>query len=183
MSSWFQNLVVKNVAEDELEGVIEKAISYLINEGFISSKQEDSVLSQAREYSSGENRKDIVRNPDEDYLLCLMTNRVEVQKGRTVFWTNSEGFQSIKCPECQANNIDCDWSDLFDLWIENSNSADLQCKNCEASSSISEYKFTPKWILSNLGFVFWNWPFLKESFVAELEQIIGKEIDMNDGVL
>lgn len=183
MGNWHQNIVLKGVSEDELEPIIEKTITYLTDENIISSKMADNVLSEEFGYCPGENWSSVVEYPEENHFLHSRTNGLEIRKGRAVYWTNGDAFTSIECPNCKANNVDCDWGELFTLWVENPNSADLECRECATSTSISDYEFDPKWALSNLGFVFWNWPILKESFISKLELVTGKKIDKIDGKL
>jgi hypothetical protein len=72
---------------------------------------------------------------------------------------------------------------LFSRWLDSPESADLKCKKCGTPNLISDYKFEPKWVLSNFGFKFWNWPNLKESFIQKLEEVIEKKIEKVEGKL
>ncbi len=183
MGDWHQDLVIKNVSDEELDDVIDKVITYLQKTKIISTKKADNILNKDFGYCPGQNWDFVVRFPEEYHFLDLKTNGLEVRKGRTVFYVDGRDFKSIDCPNCGENNVECDWGELFNQWLKNPNLANLQCKKCGTLNSISEYKFEPKWVLSNLGFVFWNWPILKESFIEKLEKVTGKKIEKVEGKL
>jgi hypothetical protein len=183
MGNWHQSLVVKRVSDEELEKVADVAINYLIERKIIHAKQGDNVLRGDIGYGPGQNWAFVVEYPEENHFLRSLTNGMEICKGRTVFYADGREFESISCPSCNANNLECDWGELFSQWLSDPNSANLKCKKCGISNSISDYKFEPKWALSNLGFVFWNWPMFKKSFIDELEKVIGKTIILVEGKL
>ena len=141
------------------------------------------MLSSDLGYGPGENWDFAVEYPEEDHFLDSLHNGMEVHKGRSVFYADGRDFESIACPSCGANNLECNWGELFSQWLDNPNSADLECNTCGILDSISLYQFEPKWQLSNLGFTFWNWPILKESFIAKLAEVIGREIEKVEGKL
>lgn len=181
MGDYHQDLVVKHVSDEELDHVINTLINHLIQTKTIRADQADNVLGATLGYCPGENWNVVVEYPEENHFLELLTNGLEVRKGRTIFYADGRDFESIKCPDCGENNVDCDWGELFGQWLDDPSSAGLKCRKCGASNSISEYQFEPKWALGNLGFVFWNWPMLKKSFIEELEKVIGKRIEMVEG--
>ncbi len=183
MGNWHQDIVIKNVSENELDAVAEQVLQYLIGREVISEKKKDNVLGKELGYCPGENWASVVDYPEEEHFLELNTNGMTIQKGRTVFWADGQEFKKIKCPRCSENNLECDWGELFSRWIEDPKSADYECKKCKVPSAISEYAFTPKWALSNLGFTFWNWPLFKSSFVIELEELTGRKIELVQGKL
>ena len=183
MGDWHQDIVVKNVSENELDEVADQLVQYLIKTKIISEKKADNVLGNELGYCPGENWNFVVEYPEEKHFLDLVTNGMEIRKGRTIFWADGQEFEKIECPNCGENNLECDWGELFGRWIEDPNSADQKCKKCKKSSAISEYSFEPKWALSNLGFTFWNWPLFKSSFIAQLEELTGKKIELVEGKL
>lgn len=176
MGNWHQDIVVMDVADHELEVIATLVVEYLLAKEIISSEMSDNVLGSEEGYCPGKNWEGIVQYPEERDFLGLWTNGLEVIKGRNVFYTDGGEFEAINCPNCGANNLECDWGELFGKWIDDLKSAELECLQCENASSISEYIFEPTWALSNLGFVFWNWPILKDSFISELQKVVGKRI-------
>ncbi len=183
MGNWHQDLVVRNVRDEELNIVAETIIDYLLKVKIISAKQAENVLGADLGYCPGEYWDFAVDYPEESHFLESLNNGVEIRKRRTVFYADGRGFESIDCPNCAENNVECAWGELFSLWINDPSSANLECKYCGVSNSISEYQFQPKWVLSNLGFVFWNWPMLSESFIDKLEKIIERKIEVVEGKL
>lgn len=183
MGNWFQNAVIKAVSEEEIEAVSTKIIEYLIAEEIISRKMSNNVLSSDNGYKPGNKWQRIVEYPEENDFLTLRTNGMDITKGRNVFFAGGADLEVISCPNCNENNIDCDWGELFGSWIDEPSTAILQCRECREAFSISEYIFEPTWALSNLGFTFWNWPILKDAFISKLQDVVGKPIIRVDGKL
>jgi hypothetical protein len=183
MGDWHQDIVVRNVSDNEVDNVAEQVVQYLIKTKIISDKKAENVLSENWGFCPGENWDFVVDYAQEKHFLELITNGMEIKKGRTVFWAGGQEFEKIGCPNCGENNLGCDWGELFSKWIEDPNSANLECSKCGESNSISEYTFEPKWALSNLGFTFWNWPLFKVSFLTKLEELTGKKIELVEGKL
>lgn len=183
MGNWHQDLVVRNALDEELDIVENTIIDYLMTTKILSPKKADNTLAEDLGYCPGENWNFAVDYPEENHFLKLHINGLEIRKGRTVFYSDGRDFESIECPNCAENNLECDWGELFALWIDDPSSANLDCKKCGVSNSISEYQFQPKWVLSNLGFVFWNWPLLSQSFIDKLEKLIQRKIEKVDGKL
>lgn len=183
MGDWHQDIVIKDVSKDELESVSTQILNHLLAEEIISPEMSDNVLGADKGYCPGKSWQKVVEYPEERHFLELWTNGLDIIKKRNVFYADGGEFDAIKCPSCGANNLECDWGDLFGEWLEDPKSADLECIKCKQSNSISEYIFEPTWALSNLGFVFWNWPIFKDSFIAELSELTGKRIIKVEGKL
>lgn len=183
MGDWHQDIVIKDVSNEELQNVATQIIEYLVAEEIISTKMSDNVLGTDKGYCPGRNWQKVVKYPDEKQFLELWTNGLDVIKKRNIFYADGGEFNAINCPICGVNNLECDWGELFGEWLEDPKSADLECIKCKQSNSISEYIFEPTWALSNLGFVFWNWPIFKDSFIAELKEFTGKRIIKVEGKL
>jgi hypothetical protein len=43
----------------------------------------------------------------------------------------------------------------------------LRCRTCEQAQSVTKWVYDPPWGFGELGFTFWNWPTMRESFVEE----------------
>lgn len=183
MGNWHQDIVFKDVSDEELENVATQIFEYLVAKKIIGSEMSDNVLSSKKGYCPGENWRKAVEYPEESHFLELWTNGLDIVKKRNVFYADGSEFEAINCPKCGTNNLECDWGELFGKWIEDPKSAGLECADCEHSNSISEFIFKPTWALSNLGFVFWNWPIFKDSFITELQELTGKRIIKVEGKL
>lgn len=181
MSTWRQFLVFKDIPDDDLDTAEDRVLNYLIQQRIISREMKDNVLGNDKGYCPGDKWHMAVDYPEEKHFLTIGINGVEITKGRTVFWADGREFEAICCPQCGHNNLDCDWSSLFSIWIGTPNSALLKCQHCESESSINEYNFDPKWALGNLGITFWGWPLLKTSFITRLALHMNCEIEKVEG--
>ena len=183
MGDWHQSLVIKDVSNEELENVATQIFDYLVSEEIISSEMSDNVLGSEKGYCPGGGWQKAVEYPEESDFLELWTNGLDIIKKRNVYYGGGDEFEAIFCPNCGANNLECDWGELFGKWIEDPKSAELECVKCKQSNSISEFVFEPTWALSNLGFKFWNWPIFRSKFIDELRTLTGKRIIKVEGKL
>jgi hypothetical protein len=183
MGDWHQDIVFKDVSSQELENVATLVFDFLISEEIISHKMAENVLGAEKGYVPGKKWQKVVEYLEEKQFLDLRTNGVRIVKKRNIFYADGREFDAIKCPNCGANNLECDWGELFVKWQNDPEKSGLKCKNCQRTNSISEFEFEPVWALSNLGFVFWNWPIFKNSFIAELQELTGKRIIKVEGKL
>lgn len=183
MGDWHQSIVIKDVSNEELENVATQIFDYLVSEEIISSEMSDNVLGSEKGYCPGGGWQKAVEHPEESHFLELWTNGLDIIKKRNVYYAGGDEFEAIICPNCGANNLECDWGELFGKWIEDPKSAELECVKCKHSNSISEYVFEPTWTLSNLGFKFWNWPIFRSTFIVELRTLTGKRIIKVEGKL
>jgi len=140
MGDFHQNIVIKQAKDSEVNMPAERVISYLIDHEIIGKEKTNNVLGGDSGHIPGENWHLAVTQPHDTDFLTLLTNGMEVKKGRTIFWADGEDFEKIACPHCQENNLDCDWGELFSHWMENA-AADLICRKCGQATSISEYHF------------------------------------------
>ena len=182
MGDYHQDIVFKEVNELDLELTANKILNYLKNEGIIQDIKR--ATNPKNTFTALPGKKwDLATQYKDPNFLTLSMNEVEIIIERQIFWADGAEFESINCPKCGANNKDCDWGELFSIWIKEPESAILKCHQCQTNNMISEHQFDPVWALSNLGIKFWNWPLLSSKFISNLETLIDKKTILVTGKL
>jgi hypothetical protein len=181
MSDGYISIVPSEIELERPEEKAQQVTQWLIAKEIVAAQQTDCVLGSPVGYPPGPRFRDAL-DPGENHggFPELVTNGVEVITGRTVFDTGGNGIEEVRCPKCQANIIDSDWGDFLGEWV-NGGSQFMQCPDCGQESLLTEYDFNIEkrfiWAFSNFGITFWNWPpEFKDSFIAELEQVIGSSV-------
>jgi hypothetical protein len=178
MGDHFQIIVAQDVSLDQAEFLASKIQKWLVDEGIIEAiATNDCVLGNGLGYPPGPNCINIVENADlfpENYW----TDGLEIITERTVFHPGQGGIEQVICPYCNTYIADEIYFkavvEAIDNWYAG-NEGRLQCSNCGVMTPVIQWGFEPIWGFGNLGFKFWNWPRLKDSFVANLSEQLGHQ--------
>lgn len=151
-------------------------VNWLVSVEAVEPVKTDCVLGKAFGYPVGKGADALVDDPK--YLpYRLIVCGLEVITENTVFHAGANGLDSFICPNCHQDILEGDWS--LDDFVENGD-PNLTCPLCNQAADLNDYNIEPTWGFSNLGFIFWNWPPLKDSFIAEFEQRLGCEVRIVD---
>jgi len=157
------------------ENKAREILDWLISLDIVKPTLSDSVLSLNQGYAISEGAKSISSEPD---LLPfdLLTNGLEIITERQVFDTGENGIEELVCPSCGEDIAAESW-DILNEWAS-SKSNNLTCPFCNAATDIHQFSFNPEWGFSDLGFKFWNWTGLKDSFIDNFKQKLACEINL-----
>ena len=175
MSDFNISLVPIKTEVSEKEKLKQEVLNYLISRKIIQEKKNDCTLSSKEGFPPGNNVSSILINENDNKFIELWTNGLEIIEERTVFHNGGNGIEKILCPNCNFDIIDSEWGKYIDNWYKGNNGS-FECLNCKEIVSITECNFKPNWGFSDFGFIFWNWPDLKESFIKELEEILNLKL-------
>ena len=164
----------KSIYPDKESKAIE-ILDWLISLDIVKPVPSDCILSAEYGYAISNGAKLITNHPD-DLPFGLFINGLEIITQKQVFDTGQNGIDELICPHCQDDISSEDWNFLND-WYEQE-SDNILCPLCKVSNPIHQFKFTPKWGFSNLGFRFWNWPDLKDEFVNQLGNKLGCNVSV-----
>ncbi len=175
MSDYCISIVPKISSFPNKEEKIDEILSWLIENDIIKPDTSDCILgSRRKRYAVSIGAKHVTTFPE--YLpFDLEINGLEIIDSRQVFDTGGNGIESVMCPAC-CRNILANGLDFIAKWYEGENA--VQCSICETLVDIHSYDFTPEWGFSDLGFSFWNWPKLTDSFMEEFQHKLGCEINL-----
>lgn len=152
-----------------------KILDWLISLDIVKPTLSDCILSSENGYAISEGAKKISNDPDI-LPFGLITNGLEIIIERQVFHTGENGIEEVICPNCKQDFSGEDW-DFFSDWSDNE-SNNLTCPLCNVAADIHTFNFIPEWGFSDLGFRFWNWADLSESFIADFKQKLGCDINV-----
>jgi hypothetical protein len=174
MGDWFQNLVAPDIAATEATATSERMLAWLVAEQVVLAETTDCVLGDAG-YPPGPQCVKATGKTDP-HFLHLRTNGLAVVSNRTVFHSGQGRFELV-CSACNSRLKPPDrWGDAVQEWFEQSGSGDLACASCGVSQSVDHWRHDPPWAFGELGFEFWNWPKLTETFRREFEERLGSRI-------
>ena len=177
MGNYFQTLVDRDIPIAAAEGAASKIVRWLIDRGVIEPRAKDCVLSRDKlGYPPGLNYRDVIDLPAgcDDYTLDTLTNGLEIEIGRQVFYT-TWGL-TLVCRKCSGRvdgRGDDAWSQAVGEWYHEKGADMFACPACGHAEPVTEWTYDPPWGFGNLGFTFWNWPPLRPSFVTELSERLG----------
>ncbi|PUZ22568.1 hypothetical protein GA0116948_109169 [Chitinophaga costaii] len=150
-------------------------LTWLVSENIVKPELSDCVLSIDSGYAVSEGARLITAYPDQ-LPFDLITNGLEVITERRVFYTGENGMEECICPHCKENIAQENWRFLNNWYKQLSD--ELICPLCNVGTEIHQFRFEPEWGFSDLGFTFWNWPLLKESFIASFKEKLGSDISI-----
>jgi hypothetical protein len=168
------SIVPQNIDRKQAQQLSDKVVAYLIQRKIISPYKSHCVLGDESGYPPGIKYIEALDDSNNDFLE-VKTNGLQVVDHRRVFYAN--GVDEIKCPNCDANNIESEWGEALGEWVNNTGNDKIKCLGCGDSFSICEYIFEPTWAFGELGFTFWNWyGVFKETFLKDIEAVIGYKL-------
>jgi hypothetical protein len=144
---------------------------------------------------AGPNYLTAVTEPDR-MVLKLRTNGVEVHMTKTVFVSVQGEIGPVACPRCGQGVVLEDpgtgettahwekFSDALDQWWAGESGL-VACPHCQQPSGLNDWQWTGDWPIAVgfLGFTFWNWPALSESFIAQVAARLGNRVVVTKGKL
>lgn len=194
MGDYFEIIADAEATEAEAPALAASVVSWLTREGIIAAEPADCVLGAELGYPPGPCYTVAVTEPDE-LLLRLWTNGVEVSTSRTVFSPAQGALGSVVCPLC-GQTVDLNdpatgqitplwelFSDAFGAWMDGG-PGEVRCTRCSQVARLNDWRWTNEpFVAGFLGFTFWNWPLLSESFIAQVASHLGHRVVVVRGKL
>jgi len=181
MGDYFQTIVDREVSTAEAQTLASTIRDWLITEQIVEGTPTDCILGSDGGYAPGSHFEEVLAQPDIN-TRRLRTNGLEIDVGRTVFHAGQFGLELI-CPQCGARSdrkslgigseMHALWGKAVDEWYFDRGPGILACARCGQAISVVDWCYDPPWGFGNLGFTFWNWPSIKESFVTEMSRRLG----------
>ena len=175
MSEHSISIVPRQSTYTDRQNKANEILDWLVSRDIVKPTLSDCVGSSNNGYTISNGAKNVSDDPDTlpfDYSV----NGLDIITTRQIFDTGENGIEELICPNCNQDISSEDW-DFFNDWSE-SISNNLTCPLCDDSNDIHNFKFTPQWGFSDLGFTFWNWPPLTDSFVAEFKDKLKCDVDL-----
>lgn len=156
----------------EAQALAERVLCELIQRGIVlSTPVQHDFQGQGPRYATGPNAVQVATY--HEGFACGL----DVMIGRNIYCGGELGLSELICPNCGHSHgrEKLPWGEAIGEWFEERESGLLQCEKCQMRGSASEWQFKPAWTIGNLAFCFSEW-FLKESFVCEMENLLGNRI-------
>ena len=188
MGQWFQTIVDPEAELGEAEALAARVVNFLAGRGVILPTRTDCVLCARGGYPPGPNVGEALADPANRFgFESLSTNGLDVVVGRSLF-DAGQGGVTLTCNRCgnavdSLQSADWEWADAIWEWYEGTGPGNLACLKCGFVQPITDWQFDPPWGFGNLGFKFWNWPSLSETFIQEIGGLLGHRTIYNYGKL
>lgn len=189
MGSQYRVVVDPRASATDAPVLAKKVIEFMVSRNIIRAERSDCVYSKEGGYLPGDNVDEALAQwtpaasnvplPLEKIAADLRKrapNGVVEIVGRTVFHNGGAGVDVVRCPLCQANNIEEDWGEAVGRWYDGDDLAPLQCSDCNEKSPLIDWTIDPPWAFGHLGFEFWNWSPMKRAFIDRISDILGHKV-------
>lgn len=181
MGDWFQTIVDVEAEAEDAERLANGVRDWLISEGVVLAERTDCVLGAVAGHPPGPAFAQALEDPSsDDGWRDLWSNGLDIAVGRTVFDAGQGEPEGVTCPHCagEIRLVDDHWQPIDEAWTpfgealsDWSDGVDdtIPCPSCDRPVEPAAWRWTDDYfVLGHLGFRFWNWPPLKQDFVAEV---------------
>jgi len=171
MSDSFQVIVDRDVSADDASILAAEIRDWLIARRIIEQELTDCALGDLAHRPGPLHTAAVEAPADATGGLSLQTNGLQIEVGRTVFYTIGG---ELTCRACGVHfEPEEGWSEAVDDWYTGNDRAIFECPECGKPEQLVEWSGEFPWGFGNLGFKFWNWPPLSERFIQEVAAKLG----------
>jgi hypothetical protein len=179
VGDYFEIIADVEATETEAPELAASVVAWLAREGIIAAEPADCVLGAESGYPPGPRYTVAVTEP-ADWLPRLHINGIEVCASRTVFLAGQGKPGPVVCPHCRqrveledpaTGQSTPQWesfSDALTAWMEDG-PGEVRCRQCGQMAGFNDWRWIGEpFAIGFLGFTFWNWPPLSESFIVQM---------------
>jgi len=194
MGDYFQNVVDVDATDEEAGRLGERLLRWLVESGIVVGTPSDNVLGAEMGYGPGPRCSEAVTARD-DGMLTLWTNGLHLIDHRHIYDCGQEGVGPVVCPWCgerdvlenyETHSMSDRWEDLsaaFGRWLDGGD-GELACLHCRRIVKLKDWRWEePVYAFGSLGVRIWNWPPLKEGFLADVARVLSHRVVVNGGKL
>lgn len=175
MSDHSISIVTRQSSYPDNKTKAREILDWLVSKDIVKPTLSDCILSSNYGHAISDGAQLVTEFPD-DLPFDLITNGLEIITERQVFHTGENGMDECICPNCNKDIASEDW-DIFNDWAKEK-SNNVICPLCNVATDIQQFKFSPEWGFSDLGFTFWNWSNLTDEFISALKLKLDCEISL-----
>lgn len=181
MGNYYTSIVPIEVDDSAVDHVELRILTWLQDDRIIQKELTNCLLGSELGFAPDVHYYKAIHEDFKDNdILSLKTNGLEVIMNRTVFSTHE--LDNLNCPNCGHDILATNWSDSISDWHDGGEGL-FTCDQCHKTQSITEMIFSPTWAFSSIGFTFWNWGMLKDSFIKDFERIAAHKCILVSGKL
>lgn len=185
----FQVIADVDATEAEAGALAQTVIRWMVDEEIIVAETSNCILG-APGHAPGPR---YVAATEVDEPPRLKPDGVQVCVGRNVFHPSQGELGPVVCPRCghtvvlegPDGGVTEYWkafSGALDAWYAGG-SSDVPCAYCGQLVSFNDWEWVGEWpfAVGYLGFMFWNWPRLRATFITEVGQRLGHRLVVTKG--
>lgn len=186
VGDWFQTIADLDATSEEAPGLASGLVAWLVAGGIVGAERTDCVLGADEGHPPGPRCTEAFDGPDFG-LLTLGWNGLVAWWGRSVV-DPGQGGGEVGCPHCDTiesfdEPLGAAFFEAIDAWYAQRPS-DTTCRHCGRTIGINDWRWTDgAWAFANLGLTFWNWPPLRDDFVAGISRRLGHRVRLVAGKL
>ncbi|GAA3247556.1 hypothetical protein ACFO1B_38740 [Dactylosporangium siamense] len=182
MGDWFQTIADLDATAAEAPHLADGLVAWLVAEGIVSAERTDCVLSADEGHPPGPRCTEAFDGADHG-LPSLATNGLHAWSGRTVVHP-IQGSGEVGCPHCDKDEpLGAAFFEAINAWYAQRPS-DTACRHCGRTIAINDWHWPDAaWAFADLGLTFWNWPPLRDDFIAGIGRRLGHRVRLVAGKL
>lgn len=186
MGDWFQTIVDVEAGAENADRCAARVRDWLTSAGIVLAERTDCVLGAEAGHPPGPAVGQALEDPSsDDGWQGLWTNGLDIIVGRTVFDAGQGDVEAVTCPHCtrEIRLVDAHWATIEEAWAPfrevltawpEGDDGVIACLSCGEPVEPTAWRWADDYFaLGHLGFTFWNWPQLKQDFVAEVSRRLG----------
>jgi hypothetical protein len=176
MGDSYQKIVDRIVTLEDAEAKVNLVKTWLVDKKIILPDISDCTLGDEGGCPPGPNYTYAAESSSE-ILFMLKDKGVSIESGPQWVLDPRAGRYDMICTDCNSRHQakeEC--FEAIDTWMEEMQDVQIACPGCSRQKFMREWDFDPPIAIGCFAVTFWNWPPLKESFIKELENIIGNKV-------
>ncbi|TDC91407.1 hypothetical protein [Actinomadura sp. 7K507] len=186
MGDWFQTIVDVEAGAEDADRLAARVRDWLISVEVVLAERTDCVLGAEVGHPPGPAAGQALEDPSsDDGWQGLWSNGLDITVGRRVFDAGQGEVEAVTCPHCMGaiRLIDDGWELIDEAWAPfrevltdwpEGYDGVIACPSCDQPVEPTAWRWADDYfVLGHLGFTFWNWPPLKQDFVAEVGWRLG----------
>jgi tetratricopeptide (TPR) repeat protein len=186
-SNAYQCVVDVEASPWEAASLARSLTRWLISSDIIQPQLSDCGPDGERGHAPGPSYERATGEPGQWAGRC---HGVMVEYGRSV--CPSGAMRAANCPSCEAriqarqdDRPTAEWESLNDAILrwERGGTGTWNCPECHEPAHLNDWEIDPPWAVGNLVALFWNWPPLREEFIADIRRILGHHVAVISGTI
>jgi hypothetical protein len=183
MGNYFESIVDVEATEVEAPALAEKVLAWMVSEGVVVAERTDCVLGSEGGHRAGPRYDAAVTAPPRSGGV----DGVHAEVRRGVYDPGQGGVELVTCPRCaQSDRLQDEqtyeptarWESVVEAierWY-GGGPGELTCDHCRQVIGLNDWCWEPPFAFGCVAITFWNWPLLRDSFVADVVRVLGHRV-------
>ena len=176
MGEYLQTIVDRDASASEAVYLANKVHRWLVKKGIVSSSSNENTSDPFHGFPPGPKADLAFQISHPDVVQVQPDNVMSIVTEKTVFYSMA-GWSELICQNCFhrfKQNDAC--LEAVGAWYSGMAERNLACPSCKHLQAIENWEHDPAWGFGYLGFTFWNWPWLSDSFIQEVAKFLDHRV-------